>query len=217
MGWPGTWYRVEARDNDAEGIEKLEASKERCRLLLDRYGVLTREHANREGGPLRWSAVFPALRLMELGGEVVAGLFFEDLSGPQFALPEAVRRLERLKKTEATFWINAIDPVAPSGLGLTLPNLPHRRIANHLGYFEGSLAVVSENFGRRLTFLLDPEDPGLDYLLPHLATLCRRRRRLDTQTINGEPARRSPYLPTLARHVAVVTDHKGVYFENRKL
>ena len=217
MGWPGTWYRVEARDNDAEGIEKLEASKERCRLLLDRYGVLTREHANREGGPLRWSAVFPALRLMELGGEVVAGLFFEDLSGPQFALPEAVRRLERLKKTEATFWINAIDPVAPSGLGLTLPNLPHRRIANHLGYFEGSLAVVSENFGRRLTFLLDPDDPGLDYLLPHLATLCRRRRRLDTQTINGEPARRSPYLPTLARHVAVVTDHKGVYFENRKL
>ena len=217
MGWPGTWYRVEARDNDAEGIEKLEASKERCRVLLDRYGVLTREHANREGGPFPWSAVFPALRLMELGGEVVAGLFFEDLSGPQFALPEAVRRLERLKQPAATFWINAVDPVAPSGLGLTLPNLPHRRIANHLGYFEGSLAVVSENFGRRLTFLLGPDDPGLDFLLPQLATLCRRRRRLDTQTINGEPARRSPYLPALARYLAVVTDHKGVYFENREL
>ena len=217
MGWPGTWYRVEACDNDAEGIEKLEASKERCRLLLDRYGVLTREHANREGGPFRWSAVFPALRLMELGGEVVAGLFFEDLSGPQFALPEAVRRLERLKQSAATFWINAIDPVAPSGLGLTLPNLPHRRIANHLGYFEGSLAVVSENFGRRLTFLLGPDDPGLDFLLPQLATLCRRRRRLDTQTINGEPARRSPYLPALARYLAAVTDHKGVYFENLEL
>ena len=217
IGWPGTWYRTESPEMETDGIEGLEASKERCRLLLDRYGILTREHANREGGPFRWSAVFPALRLMELSGEVVAGLFFEELSGPQFALPEASRRLQRLHKSNETFWIDAIDPASPCGLGLGLPDLPQRRIDNHLGYFEGSLAMVSENFAGRLSFLLEPDHPGLDALLPHLAALCRRRRRLATQTINGEPARHSPYLPALARHMAVVTDHKGLYFETREL
>ena len=217
MGWPGTWYRCEPPAPVADGVEKLEQGKERCRLLLDRYGILTREHANREGGPFRWSAVFPALRLMELSGEVVAGLFFEEMSGPQFALPEAVRRLERLAKSRATFWISAHDPVAPCGLGLTLPEAPHRRPGNHLGYFEGTLALVSENFARRLTIRLGPDHPGLDSLLPNLATLCRRRKRLTPETINGEPARNSPYLAALSRHVAVVKDHKGVYFESREL
>ena len=217
MGWPGTWYRCELPAPVADGIEKLEQSKERCRLLLDRYGILTREHANREGGPFRWSAVFPALRLMELSGEVVAGLFFEEMSGPQFALPEAVRRLERLTRSHGTFWISAHDPVAPCGLGLALPDLPHRRAGNHLGYFEGDLTLVSENFARRLTIRLDPDHPGLDSLLPNLAVLCRRRKRLTPETINDEPARNSPYLSALARHVAVVKDHKGVYFESREL
>ena len=217
MGWPGTWYRCEPPAPVADGIEKLERSKERCRLLLDRYGILTREHANREGGPFRWSAVFPALRLMELSGEVVAGLFFEEMSGPQFALPEAVRRLERLGRSHATFWISALDPVAPCGLGLALDELPHRRAGNHLGYFEGTLALVSENFARRLTIRLDPDHPGLDSLLPNLAALCRRRKRLTPESINGEPARASPYLAALSRHVAVVKDHKGVYFETREL
>ena len=220
IGWPGTWYRSDPPASAADGIDKFEQAKERCRLLLDRYGILTREHANREGGPFRFSALFPALRVMELSGEVVAGLFFDELSGPQFALPEAVRRLERLAKPDATFWISAVDPVAPSGLGLALADLPHlpqRRVANHLGYFEGSLALVSENYGRRLSFFLAPDDPGLDVLLPHLAALCRRRRRLSPQTINGEPAPRSPYLTALSRHLALVKDHKGVYFEIREL
>lgn len=217
IGWPGTWYRSLPPALVADGIEKLERAKERCRLLLDRYGIVTREHANREGGPFRFSALFPALRVMELSGEVVAGLFFDELSGPQFALPEALRRLERLGKPDATFWISAIDPVAPCGLGLALSDLPQRRLANHLGYFEGSLALVSENFGRRLLFFLDPDDPGLDVLLPNLAMLCRRRRRLSPQTINGEPARSSPYLTALSRHVAVVKDHKGVYFETLEI
>ena len=217
LGWPGTWYRVEPATEETEGIEALEERKERCRLLFERYGVLTREHANREGGPFRWTALFPALRLMELAGEVVAGLFFEDLSGPQFALPEALRRLERQTGAGATFWINAVDPVAPCGLVLADEALPQRRIANHLGYFEGTLVIVSENFARRLAIHLDPDAPGLDALLPNLAALCRRRRRLVVDTINGQPARTSPYLPALSRHLAVVKDHKGVYLETREL
>ena len=220
LGWPGAWYRVDAPGEDAEGvpaaesrIDRLEEDKERCRMLLDRYGVLCRELANREGGALRWAAVFPALRLMELAGEVVAGLFFEGLSGPQFALPQALRELERLQPSEQTFWINALDPASPCGLGLRQTELPTRRLANHLGWYEGELALISENLGRRLSIRLEPDSPGLDALLPNLVAVCRARTRLATETINGEAARRSAYLPALARHFKVVSDHKGVYFE----
>ena len=216
LGWPGTWYRSVVERESQDAIDRLEASKERCRVLLDRYGVLTREHAGREGGVWRWAAMFPALRVLELAGEVVSGLFFTGLSGPQFALPEAVRRLERFERAGATFWINALDPVAPCGLGFGLddpPALPQRRLGNHLGWFEGRLAIVSEGFGKRLTLQLAPDDPGLDELLPHLAALCRTRGRLAPESVNGEPLKASPYLPGLARYMRLVADHKGLYFE----
>ena len=213
IGWPGAWYRVPDTERAAEPLEQLEADKERCRMLLDRYGIVTPEHANREGGAFRWRAVFPALRIMELAGEVVGGLFFLELRGPQFALPAAVGDLERRLGSTGSFWINALDPVSPCGLGLSMPNLPQRRLANHLGWFEGRLAIVSEHFGRRLTMLLPPDDPGLDALLPNLVRICRVRKRLATEAINGEPARHSAYLPALGRHLKTVADHKGVYFE----
>ena len=216
LGWPGTWYRVHAPREEADAIDRLEQSKERCRALLDRYGVLTREHAAREGGKWRWAAVFPALRVMELSGEVLSGLFFAGLSGPQFALPQAVCELAGFEKAGVTFWINALDPVAPCGLGLGgdgLADLPHRRLANHLGWFDGELAIVSSGFGKRMAIRLPPDHPGLDALVPHLAALCRAKGRLAPETVNGQPLGASPYLPALSRHMRAVTDHKGVYFE----
>ena len=184
-------------------------------MLLDRYGVLTREHANREGGALRWSALFPALRVMELSAEVVSGLFFDAFSGPQFALPRALPRLRADAGTGGgrTFWINALDPVASCGLGAALPGMPPRRRENHLGYANGHLAIVSEHYAKRLTIHLAPDDAALDNLLPHLARLCQSRRRLATQSINGEPTEKSPYLPVLSRYLQPVADHRGVYFE----
>ena len=225
-GWPGAWHRPPDFEPPPDSVEQLEESKERCRALLDRYGIVSRELANREGGALRWAAIFPALRIMELAGEVVSGLFFSALSGPQFALLQAVRQLQRLpaenndrrtggNTSDRWFWINALDPISPCGLGLDLPGLPQRRLANHLGWLGDELAIVSENFGRRLTINLDPDHPGLDVLLPHLAEICRRRKRLTMDTVNGEPARSSPFLPALCRHMTAVTDHRGLYFEVR--
>jgi ATP-dependent Lhr-like helicase len=63
--------------------------------LLARYGVLFRELATLESPALRWSEVFRALRIMELSGEIVAGHFFEGLSGPQFLTPAALRLLRQ--------------------------------------------------------------------------------------------------------------------------
>ncbi len=213
-GWSGTWHRMPTEPLGTSEIDALERSKENARLMLDRYGVITREIANREGGMLRWARIFPALRIMELAGEVMAGLFFEGLSGPQFIWPEALRTLEYLDRRKASFWINALDPVSPCALGFD-GELPQRRPTNYLGYFEGTLAAIAENGGQRLTFHLEPLDEDLDTILPFLNRLALRRGRLNIATINAEPARSSPYLPAIKRHLTVRSDHKGVYFEPR--
>ena len=103
-----------------DAIDDLERSKDLARLLLARYGVVCRDLVAREAAPLQWKAVFRALRLMELSGEVTAGHFFTDLSAPQFADPAALRLLERTAGADNTtpvfFWCSALDPISPCGL-----------------------------------------------------------------------------------------------------
>ena len=152
---------------------------------------------------------------MELSGEIAAGLFFEDLSGPQFALPVAVRQLERLDATRSTFLVAATDPIAPTGLGLDWDALPQRRQGNHLGFHAGALAFVAENRGKRLRFSLDPDDPALDVLLREFAEVASADRRWAIESVNDLPAKESPYLTTLERNLTLVRDHRGVYVERR--
>ena len=222
QGWPGNWRLASAPPDAAESraapdpLEALEAAKDLSRVLLDRYGIVNRDIAAREGGMFRWRELFRALRVMELSGEVAAGFFFADLAGPQFALPGAIRALGRITTERGpTFWINAVDPIAPTGLGLDWQGLPQRRAQNHLGFHAGQLAFVVENSGSRLRIHIPPDDPGLDALAIHLAPILRGGRRVAIETINDLPARQSPYIEALGRHLDLAHDHRGVYVERR--
>ena len=213
LGWPGNWFLTAAAQRPPDALEALEGAKERCRVLLDRYGIVCREVANREGGGFRWAAMFPALRIMELAGEVTAGLFFSALSGPQFALPVALRHLEGLDPRKATFWVSALDPVAPAGLGLEWDGVPQRRQGNYLGFHRGELGMSMEGNGRRLRIFPPADDPALDALLSALPLPRQLGRRIELETIDGAPAKDSPHLPALARHWTLAHDHRGVYLE----
>ncbi len=221
QGWPGNWMLANAEQPSEDGappdpMEALETAKDLARVLLDRYGIVNRDIAAREGGVFRWRDLFRALRVMELSGEVVTGLFFEDLAGPQFALPGAVRELARpTTGRQETFCVNAVDPIAPTGLGLDWQALPFRRAQNHIGFHAGELAFVVENGGKRLSIHLEPDDPALDTLAIDLAEIVRGRTRVAIDTINDVPARQSPYLEALGRHLNLAHDHRGVYVERR--
>jgi len=211
-GWPGNWFLLPARaDSDADPLSALETAKDRARVLLDRYGVVCRELANREGGVFRWTALFRALRIMELSGEIVAGLFFNSLSGPQFAVPAAVRQLER-GGTTRSFWVNATDPIAPSGLGVDWPtlSLPQRRAGNYLAFHRGALVLVVENYGRRLGFANDLDDNAFASATTLLTHLLAKRRKVTIDTINGAHAPDSPLIMRLADVFDVAHDHRGV-------
>nr|HPQ41245.1 hypothetical protein [bacterium] len=206
MPFPGNWYRLPEIPVPDTPMDREEILRDRARLVLDRYGVVFRELLDRELPGFRWRDLFDALRIMELSGEIMAGLFFHGIPGIQFASPAALRLLEtRLESSETAriYGLNALDPASVCGLGLDgLPgDLPDRRPGNRLVYRGGSPVLWVENRGRSLTFHIRPDDRDLPAVLDHLAEPMDRAvmpvTKLTVQSINGEPADQSPYLDVM--------------------
>ncbi|MBA3299406.1 MAG: DEAD/DEAH box helicase, partial [Thermoleophilaceae bacterium] len=66
-------------------------------LLLERYGIVTRETVLAEGIPGGFSTLYGELTNLETLGTARRGYFVEGLGGAQFALPAAIERLRALK------------------------------------------------------------------------------------------------------------------------
>jgi ATP-dependent Lhr-like helicase len=190
----GLWSPLFPPDAPADALERDELDRGRARVLLQRCGVVFRELTARELPFLSWGRLFRALRLLELSGEAVAGQFFEGIHGAQFALPEALDALQRGEGAEASFFLSAADPAAPTGLGLAaLPEgLPRRVPGSHAAFVGGRLVAASERRGRALALFAPPADQAaravvLD-LLRFLAGQRVARPAVVVESINGEPA-----------------------------
>jgi ATP-dependent Lhr-like helicase len=195
----GSWYRVPAPEGPQDAMEREEVAKERARLVLDRYGVVFRELLERELPALQWPRVFRALRLLELGGEVVAGQFFLCVPGLQFASHEALRRLREDVGAETVWWTNAADPASPCGLGLEGldDGLPRRVATSYLVFHGDRVVVIAERRGRRLEIRVGPDHPALPEYLSFLKVMLTRAVRpmkaIVVESVNGEPASGSRY------------------------
>jgi len=205
--FPGRWQLLPA----AAGGDPLAAeasTRERARLVLDRYGVVFRELLAQESPELSWGRLARALRALELAGEIVAGHFFAGVPGLQFATPEALRRLREGLPEGALWWLWAGDPA--SLCGVDLPELksllPARRSTTHLAFVGSELRWVSRRSGRELEFRTAPDDPVNPELLAPLRVALTRAfdpaRAIEVETINGEPAARSPYLSAFGAFAA---------------
>ncbi|MBU2551726.1 MAG: DEAD/DEAH box helicase [Proteobacteria bacterium] len=213
---PGNWFQPARTENGGAWIEIEERKKERVRLLLDRYGLVSRELLQKEALPFRWPALFRTLRLMELSGEVLAGSFFKGLAGPQFISHQAFHLLRGDWNDDRVYWFQAMDPVSPCGLGLEAfkGRLPRRVEGAHLVFRGPELVLVSERQAKSLTFHVAPDDTRLpEYLGPLRHLLDRRhppRFRLRIETINGREASASPYLDALKTAFEVMIEHRTV-------
>lgn len=200
---PGSWFALPVAESPADALEVEEWTKERIRLLLQRYGLLCRELLARELPALRWGRVFRTLRLMELSGEVLAGHFFSGLRGLQFLSHGAFRRLQEGLDDDAVFWMCAADPASLCGFeveGLK-HRLPSRLASNHLVFHGQRLVVISKRRGRELDIAVEADHPRLrDYLAVLKIPLGREAHsvsHLEIETINGDPAPTSPYAVVL--------------------
>ena len=221
----GDWFRLPdptaQGDAPLDALDREELNKERVRLLLDRYGVLFRELLARELPALKWSRLFRSLRLMELSGEILAGHFFDGIPGLQFVSPQALRTLRQGLAQDTVFWLNALDPASPCGLGLeaTKGEYPSRHPSTHLVFHGPRLVVTSRRHGGELEIRVGPDHPSLGEYLGFLKVLLTRqfepRRSVTVETINGEPAVGSPYAETLTRGFQATREQRAIRLRRR--
>ena len=212
----GNWLRLEYPEAGQDLLEAEERLKDRARLLFDRYGLVFRELLQRERPGFQWADLFRTLRLMELSGEVLSGLFFHGLPGLQFISHEAFRRLQRQTNKDNIYWFNAVDPASPCGLGLAgfREVLPSRLESTHLAYRGRDLVMISKGHGRVLEFRIPADDPALPACLGPLSHLLTRAvgplNRIVVETINGEEASASPYVGVLKTVFETMVEFKKV-------
>ncbi|MCL2479477.1 MAG: hypothetical protein FWF22_08240, partial [Treponema sp.] len=83
----GEWFSLAADESSGEenAMDEEYRNRDRIRLLLNRWGILCRPLLEHESPPFTWSGLLPAMRRMELSGELVAGRFFSGINSLQFS------------------------------------------------------------------------------------------------------------------------------------
>ncbi|HMD52785.1 MAG TPA: DEAD/DEAH box helicase [Solirubrobacteraceae bacterium] len=194
-------------------------------LLLERYGIVTREQVLAEGIRGGFSSLYDTFSKLETLGACRRGYFIEGMGGAQFALPGAVERLRSLGPTgggpapAAELWggrggalvIAAADPAQPFGAALPWPRRDgqERRPARVAGAYvvivENEPALYVERGGRGLVTLIDggagdgERGELLRRALTALGEAVRAGRvpKLALERIDGAPAIASGLAPAL--------------------
>ncbi len=71
-------------------------------MMIKRYGLLSYDIWNQEQIPVKWKQVTFELQKMEARGEVLAGRFINNMSGMQYALPEAYKKIQIMGPVKQT-------------------------------------------------------------------------------------------------------------------
>jgi len=120
----GRWSFVE-RSADPTAVDDL--ADRVAGQLLARYGVVFRDLVARESFSTPWREVLRALRRREARGTARGGRFVAGFVGEQYALPDAVDALRRVRRTERigdTVRVRACDPLNLAGIVTPGPRVP---------------------------------------------------------------------------------------------
>ncbi len=222
-GSAATSGRTFIEDGVRQGDASAHSRRALAELLLERYGIVTRETVLAENIPGGFSALYQELSALETVGTVRRGYFVEGLGGAQFALPGAVERLragggseDELASTPAVL-LAATDPAQPYGAALPWPRRegadaasvdagtarrgrPARAAGAHVVLVGAEPVLYVERGGRALSVLVDGDDPRVDHALAALAAAVRAGhgpRRLSLERVDGEPVLGSVLEPRL--------------------
>ncbi len=168
-------------------------------VLLERYGIVTRETVLAEGISGGFSALYPELANLETLGTARRGYFVEGLGGAQFALPAAIERLRSLRsdEPEGALVLAATDPANPYGATLPWPKRegddsgrrPSRVPGAYVVTLDAEPVLYVERGGKGLLPLREPDEAWMRPALEALADAVRRGRvpRLGIERFDGEP------------------------------
>jgi ATP-dependent Lhr-like helicase len=123
----GRWSVVPPPPEVDEPDELVEALADQ---LLQRWGVVFYDLVAHESPAIPWRDLQWALRRLEDRGLVKGGRFVAGFSGEQFALPEAVEGLAKIRKqavSDRTVRVCGTDPLNLTGVILPGDRIPARR------------------------------------------------------------------------------------------
>jgi ATP-dependent Lhr-like helicase len=165
-------------------------------LLLERYGIVTREQVLAEGIPGGFSILYDTLGQLETLGVCRRGYFIEGLGGAQFALPGAVERLrsQRADAEAAPVVLAATDPAQPYGAALPWPKRDDdarrpQRVAGAYVVLAGAEPILYvERGGKGIAVLADHDDARIRPSFQALAGFVTsgRGRKLSLEKVDGE-------------------------------
>jgi len=206
----GRWSLLRSPAVLGPELQASERARRQALLLIERHGILAREHHRREQGWLPWGQLFRELKRLEWRAEIRRGYFVEGLSGVQFATAEAVALLRRVANgeeqvTNEPVMLSAVDPAVPygGGVGFGLQTAGGRPISfvrhysNYLILQAGTPIVYVEGYGARLWPLghLSEEVLARGLRMLHrflqLPPPLRPRRKVEVLTWDEEPAGRT--------------------------
>jgi ATP-dependent helicase Lhr and Lhr-like helicase len=173
-------------------------------LMLERYGIVTRETVLAEGIPGGFAALYGELTNLETLGTARRGYFVEGLGGAQFALPAAIERLRGLRADEpaGALVLAATDPANPYGASLPWPQRdddsgrrPARTAGAYVVTIDAEPVLYLERGGKGIVTLRDgaigadgePADwarTAFEALADHVAR--GRIKRLALERVDGE-------------------------------
>jgi ATP-dependent Lhr-like helicase len=124
-----------------------------ARVLLNRYGVVFRKLLENETGLPPWRDLLYVYRRMEARGELRGGRFVQGFAGEQFALPEAMQALRKIRKQPKDgelFAIAATDPLNLTG-SITAGERVTHHVNNRILYRDG--VPIATSVGGEITYL----------------------------------------------------------------
>ena len=154
----GRWSCVARRAADAgnvgeDGVEAV------ARTLLRRYGVVFKPLLARESITVPWRDLLREFRRLEARGEIRGGRFVAGFTGEQYALPEAVETLRRVRRAPADgviVTLSAADPLNLTGvvcLGERVSTTASTRIA-----FRDGVPIATLTGSRKIDWI-EPQTP----------------------------------------------------------
>ena len=158
----GRWSCVTRRAADVQGIGE-DGAEAVARTLLRRYGVVFKSLLARESITIPWRDLLRELRRLEARGEIRGGRFVAGFTGEQYALPEAVESLRRIRRAPADGTIvtlSAADPLNLTGivcLGRRVSATASTRIA-----FRDGVPVATLTGGRKIDWI-EPQSPEQEW------------------------------------------------------
>jgi ATP-dependent Lhr-like helicase len=220
----GRWSLV--RDLIDTEVTPTERAYTRAQVLLERYGVVSRETALAEDLPGGFKTIYGVLKAMEEAGRVRRGYFVEGLSATQFAFPGAVERIRASRSDEMArdeHLLSAVDPANPWGSLLSWPESnrpktqrPRRIPGAWILVVNGQPVFWTHPKGRTLLSFeaMKDNDTSLRAVEALMELSRRKRSSLRLARIDGEPATESRYSERF-REAGFFTDYHDLVYAYR--